>query len=45
MTYRRAAALGAGSGAAFAGAVVAVLALRALYTITRAGRWYQLKQL
>lgn len=45
MTYARAAGLGAVSGAAFAGAVCAVLAARTLYTITRAGRWYQLKHL
>lgn len=45
MTYRRAAALGAVSGASFAAAVATVVALRAAHTITRAHRWYQLKQL
>lgn len=45
MSYRRAAALGAVGGASFAGAVAAVVALRSAYTITRAHRWYQLKQL
>jgi hypothetical protein len=45
MTYRRAAAIGAVSGAVFAAGVAAVVALRAALTITRAGRWYQLKHL
>jgi hypothetical protein len=45
MTYRRAAALGAVSGVAFAVTVAAAVAVRAAFTITRAGRWYQIKQL
>ena len=45
MTYRRAAALGAVTGAAFGGGVLAALALRTAVTITRGNRWYQLKQL
>ena len=45
MSYSRAACLGAVAGTGFAGAVFAVLAARAAYTITRGNRWYQLKQL
>lgn len=45
MTYRRAAGLGAVGGAAFAAGVAAVVACRAAFTITKARRWYQLKQL
>ena len=45
MTYGRAACLGAVSGAAFAGAVAVVVAVRAAVSITRGHRWYQLKHL
>lgn len=45
MTYRRAAGLGAVTGAGFAAGVAAVVAFRTVYTITRGHRWYQLKQL
>lgn len=45
MTYRRAAGLGAVTGAAFAAGVAAIIVARAAYTITRAHRWYQLKHL
>lgn len=45
MTYRQAAARGLVSGSAFAVGITLIIAARAAYEITRAGRWYQLKQL
>jgi len=45
MTYRQAIARGIVGGSVFAVGVTLIIAARAAYEITRAGRWYQLKQL
>lgn len=45
MTYRQAAYRGIVSGSALAAGIALIIAARAAYEITRAHRWYQLKQL
>lgn len=45
MSAPRVALIGFTAGACFALGLMAAHVARAAYTITRAGRWYQLKQL